>query len=69
MDSYIVRIYRRGKKDPRLLVGLVEEVGCEGRKAFTTLDDLWAILMNPGTRTHEEKKSGPGKRRRTVLRS
>lgn len=44
MDNYIVRIYRRGKDNPRMLVGLVEEVGAKGKKAFTTLDDLWDIL-------------------------
>lgn len=44
MDNYIVRIYRREKDNPRLLVGLVEEVGFKGKKAFNTLDDLWEIL-------------------------
>ncbi len=44
MDNYIVRIYRRGKDNPRLLVGLVEEVGVSGKKAFNSLDDLWEIL-------------------------
>jgi hypothetical protein len=44
VDNYIVRIYRREKNNPRLLVGLVEEVGSEGKRAFNTLDDLWEIL-------------------------
>ena len=44
MDNYIVRIYRREKDDPRLLVGLVEEVGTSGKRAFNTFDDLWEIL-------------------------
>jgi hypothetical protein len=44
VDNYIVRIYRRGKDNPRLLVGLVEEVGISGKKAFNCLDDLWEIL-------------------------
>ncbi len=44
MDSYIVRIYRRKKNNPRVLVGLVEEVGTKGKKAFNDLDDLWNIL-------------------------
>ncbi|NWG02540.1 MAG: hypothetical protein HXY44_06770 [Syntrophaceae bacterium] len=46
MDNYIVRIYRRKKNNPRILVGVVEEVGAEGKKAFSNLDELWAIL-NP----------------------
>jgi hypothetical protein len=49
LDNYIVRIYRRNKGDQRLLVGLVEEVGSGGKRAFNTFDDLWDIL-NPGTR-------------------
>ena len=44
MDNYIVRIYRRKRDDPRLLVGLVEEVGTKGKKAFNDLDDPWKIL-------------------------
>ncbi len=44
MDNYIVRIYRRKKNNPRVLVGLVEEVGTKGKKAFNDLDDLWKIL-------------------------
>ena len=44
MDNYIVRIYRRKRDDSRLLVGLVEEVGTKGKKAFNDLDDPWKIL-------------------------
>ena len=44
MNSYIVRIYRQDKDKPRLLVGVVEEVGVKGKKAFTNLDELWGIL-------------------------
>ncbi len=50
MDNYIVRIYRREKDNPRLLVGLVEEVGAPGKKAFNNLDDLWEILNAAGRR-------------------
>ncbi len=51
MDNYIVRIYRREKDNPRLLVGLVEEVGAPGKKAVNNLDDLWEILNAAGRRT------------------
>jgi hypothetical protein len=44
MENYIVRIYRREEDNPRILVGVVEEVGVEGKKAFTNLEELWAIL-------------------------
>jgi len=42
--DYIVRIYRREKDNPRELVGIVEEVGGEGKKTFSSLDELWEIL-------------------------
>ena len=46
MDSYLVRIYRREEDNPRLLVGVVEEPGGNGKKAFSNLYELWDIL-NP----------------------
>jgi hypothetical protein len=46
LKDYVLRIYRREKNDPRVLVGVVEEVGVEGNKAFSNLDELWSIL-NP----------------------
>jgi hypothetical protein len=39
MDSYIVRVYRRGG-DSEELAGHVEEVGSDQRKAFQTLSGL-----------------------------
>jgi hypothetical protein len=53
MGNYIVRIYRSEKDNPRKLVGLVEEVGKDGRRGFTNLDELWGIL-NPS-----EKEAAP----------
>jgi hypothetical protein len=44
MDSYVVRIYRRGKGSPQNIVGLVELVDCEEEKAFTSFEELRAIL-------------------------
>lgn len=46
MESYIVRIYRGDKKNPRSLIGIVEEVGIDEKRAFTNLDELWAILQS-----------------------
>ena len=42
--DYIVRIYRYEKDKPRELVGTIEEVGAEGKTAFSGLDELWKIL-------------------------
>ena len=55
MKDYLIRIHRREKNDPRILVGVVEEVGVEGNKAFSNLDELWSIL-NPSKAETEDKK-------------
>jgi len=46
LANYIVRIYRLDKKNPRHLVGVVEEVGVKGKKAFANYDELWDILIS-----------------------
>jgi len=51
MCNYIVRIYRSPKNNPWNLVGVIEEVGVKGKKAFTNYDELWEIL-------HPMKKEG-----------
>jgi len=45
--DYIVRVYRFEKDKPKSIVGTVEEVGIEGKSAFTNLDELWKILNCP----------------------
>jgi len=41
MDSYIVRVYRRGKgNSSEEIAGLVEEVGTDRRKSFKTVVGL-----------------------------
>jgi len=54
LKNYVVRIYRCEKNNPRNLVGVVEEVGAEERKAFTNLDELWKILSFRNLREEEE---------------
>lgn len=58
MDSsnYIIRIYRYEKDRPRRVVGIVEEVGKKGKKAFHTYDELWEIL-NSSTKKESKPKS------------
>ena len=46
MESYLVRIYRRKENNPHLLIGVAEEPGVKGKKAFSNLWELWDIL-NP----------------------
>jgi hypothetical protein len=40
----MVRVYRDGMSERRKLVGIVEEVGFKGNRAFTNLEELWDIL-------------------------
>ncbi len=56
MNSYIVRIYREEKDNPRNLVGTVEEAGANEKHVFSTLDELWAIL-NPAGKRDQGKAS------------
>ncbi|MGB5177181.1 MAG: hypothetical protein WBP44_00485 [Gammaproteobacteria bacterium] len=47
MDSYIVRVYRRGAdKAGEEIAGLVEEVGSEKKKAFQTLTGLITTIQD-----------------------
>jgi len=45
-QSYIVRVYRHAKDNPRILVGTVENIDSKGKEAFTNIDELWEIVNN-----------------------
>jgi hypothetical protein len=60
MNSYLVRIYRKADNNPRLLVGVVEEVGVKEKKAFSNLYELWDIL-NPLKRAPTQHKKNNSK--------
>jgi hypothetical protein len=45
MDSYVVRIYRRGGKKSRILIGTAEVAGTERKMAFSNIEELWEILQ------------------------
>ncbi|MEW6587452.1 MAG: hypothetical protein AB1442_17820 [Nitrospirota bacterium] len=57
VQNYIIRIYRYKKDDPRILVGVAEEVGVEGMRAFTNLDGLWDILTSAAKGKRETRKA------------
>ena len=44
MDSYIVRIYRKGQDSPEEIAGLVEMVGSSERMAFKSFPELTSVL-------------------------
>ncbi len=46
--NYIIRIYRCEKDRPQSLVGVAEEAGTKGKKAFQSYDELWDILNASG---------------------
>lgn len=54
LDSYIIRIYRRGAERGRELAGLVEQIGNGKRQAFGNSEELWAFL----TDRQPSRKSG-----------
>ena len=54
LDSYIIRIYRRGVERGRELAGLVERIGNGKRQAFGNSEELWAFL----TDRYSSKRSG-----------
>jgi len=57
LATYIVRIYRSRKNKPRGLMGVIEQVGAKGRKAFTSWDELWEILRSSkSTRAHKKPR-------------
>jgi len=55
LANYIVRIYRFEKNIPTNLVGVVEEVGQKGKKAFTNLNELWDILSSSKEMRSQER--------------
>lgn len=46
MDSYIIRIYRRGADRGHEVAGLIERVGNGKRQAFANSEELWAFLTD-----------------------
>ena len=44
LESYIIRIYRPEDNNPKNIIGVVEEVGAEEKRAFTTIEELCHIL-------------------------
>ncbi len=62
MDSYLVRIYRKAENNPRMLVGVVEEVGIKEKKAFSNLYELWDIL-NPIRKGQTQLKKNKNSKR------
>jgi hypothetical protein len=61
-SDYIIRIYRYKKDKPQSFVGVVEEVGRKGKRAFNTYDELWEILNSTKKKESKIKALFPGGR-------
>lgn len=46
-ECHIVRIYRRGRKNPRFVAGTIETIGEEGKVGFESFEELGALLSSP----------------------
>jgi hypothetical protein len=54
-DDYIIRIYRRARKNPRMVVGTVERVGEKLKIGFTDFEELRVIMSAPRGQTPSDK--------------
>lgn len=57
-DDYIIRIYRRDRENPRMVVGTVEQVGEKLKIGFTDFEELRQIMGVPRGQT-PRKVEGP----------
>jgi len=57
-DDYIIRIYRRDRQDPRMVVGTVEQVGEKLKVGFTDFEELRVIMGVPRGPT-PRRQEGP----------
>ena len=64
LDSYIIRIYRRGVERGRELAGLAERIGNGKRQAFRTSEELWAFLTDRQPRPRSGVRARLSKPRR-----
>jgi len=68
MESYIIRIYHRDRKDPQKVAGVVEGTGGEGKKGFLGPDSLWKILSTPSPKPMTTKWEPPKRKNRKNAR-
>jgi hypothetical protein len=59
-DDYIIRIYRRDRQNPGMVVGTVEQVGEKLKMGFTDFEELRVIMgvsRGPTPRSKEDSCS------------
>lgn len=62
MDTYVVRIYRRDKRNTRKVAGQIELIEQEQTRSFTCVEELVKILELREKQAH----GNPKKRKRNV---
>ena len=65
MDSYILRIYRRGLAGSTEVAGLIERIGNGKRQAFGSSEELWAFLTERQLNRSKASKARHGNKRQT----
>ena len=55
-DDYIIRIYRRDRHNPRMVVGTVEKVGEKLKMSFTDFEELRTIMSVPRGRPPQREE-------------
>jgi hypothetical protein len=56
MESYIVRIYRRSRKEPGEVAGLVETVGTDEKRSFKSFSGLISAIRETIGRNEKNAK-------------
>lgn len=60
MESYILRVYREPVREKRGIIGIIEEIGANEKRAFTNVDELWELLTlfsrGPQSKQRKRKK-------------
>ena len=59
MDTFVVRVYRHLDEDGREMIGVVEVVGEEEKKSFTSVDEMVEIITGS-----QHEKTGTGQPRK-----
>jgi hypothetical protein len=66
VESYIVRIYRRNRRNRSAVAGVVEDVETQDRRAFRSVTQLFEILGNGSLASGDN--AAAGRRRVRVVR-
>ena len=61
MENYIIRVYRRDKKNPGAMIGLVHDVDTDSIHSFKHIDELIEMLTKAESFCRQDKKKTKGR--------